>query len=149
MMLPVEVVILKPEEVSSLPKSATMGSAGLDLRSLKDAELYPGDQEEFPLGIAVSLPFGSFGLLAPRSSLGIQRIHLTNLVGIIDCDYQGELIVNLTNNSRHPEPFKINAGDRIAQLVVVSYHHVDWDLVPKFSVTAERGEGGFGSTGFN
>ena len=149
MMLPVEVVILKPEEVSSLPKSATMGSAGLDLRSLKDAELYPGDQEEFPLGIAVSLPFGSFGLLAPRSSLGIQRIHLTNLVGIIDCDYQGELIVNLTNNSRHPEPFKINAGDRIAQLVVVSYHQVDWDLVPKFSETTERGEGGFGSTGFD
>jgi|TARA_R110002020_G_C15656120_1_gene716235 dUTP pyrophosphatase len=148
MILPVEMVILNPDvEKYGLPKWATTGSAGMDLRALKDAELYPGDQEEFSLGFSISLPFGSFGLLAPRSSLGIQRIHLSNLVGIIDSDYQGELVVNLTNNSRHPEPFKIKAGDRIAQLVVLPFCHADWDIVTKFSNESDRGDGGFGSTG--
>ena len=90
MNLPIELVILNPEiEEYGLPTWATTGSAGMDLRALNDAELYPGEQAEFPRGFAISLPFGTFALLAPRSSLGVQRIHLSNLVGIIDSDYQG------------------------------------------------------------
>jgi dUTP pyrophosphatase len=148
MNLPIELVILNPEiEEYGLPTWATTGSAGMDLRALNDAELYPGEQAEFPLGFAISLPFGTFALLAPRSSLGVQRIHLSNLVGIIDSDYQGEILVNLTNNSRHPEPFKIKKGNRIAQLVILPFAHAAWNVVPNFTYETDRGSGGFGSTG--
>ena len=91
MMAHVEIIV-KDQRLKEygLPKFATTGSAGLDLRALERVELGSGDQHAFNLGFAIALPFGSFALLAPRSSLGIRGIHLANLVGIIDSDYQGE-----------------------------------------------------------
>ena len=148
MNLPIELVILNPEvEKHGLPTWATIGSAGMDLRALETVEMHSGDSHAFPLGFAIALPFGVCGLLAPRSGLGIKQIHLSNLVGIIDSDYQGEIVVNLTNNSRHPVPFEIKKGDRIAQLVVLPFAHATWNVVPTFSHPSARGSGGFGSTG--
>ena len=148
MMAHVEIIV-KDQRLKEygLPKFATTGSAGLDLRALERVELGSGDQHAFNLGFAIALPFGSFALLAPRSSLGIRGIHLANLVGIIDSDYQGELIVHLKDKSRHPEPYIVEEGQRIAQLLVLQYHPVVWEVVDKFSYSSERGEGGFGSTG--
>tara|TARA_R110002020_G_scaffold153432_3_gene332837 strand:+ start:2215 stop:2667 length:453 start_codon:yes stop_codon:yes gene_type:complete len=148
MNLPIEMVVLNSDiEEYGLPTWATTGSAGVDLRALETVEMHSGDSHAFPLGFAISLPFGTFGLLAPRSGLGIKQIHLSNLMGIIDSDYQGELVVNLTNNSRHPVPFEIKKGDRIAQLVILPFAHAAWNVVPTFSYSSDRGDGGFGSTG--
>ena len=85
------------------------------------------------------------GLLVPRSSLGIKKIHLTNTLGIIDSDYQGELIVPLTNNGT--QPFHVEVGQRIAQLVVIPVVNIHWTPVLYFSATTNRSKGGFGSTG--
>jgi len=148
-MIKIEIKILDPKAVEvGVPDYATLGSAGMDLRSIEDVKLYAGEHHEFRLGW--SMYIGSHevcGLLAPRSSLGIRGIHLSNVFGIIDSDYQGELIVNLTNNSRHPEPYIIEEGDRIAQLLFISVRAVNWSPVMEFSHTTERGAGGFGSTG--
>ena len=85
------------------------------------------------------------GLLVPRSSLGIKNIHLTNTLGIIDSDYQGELIVPLTNNG--DKLFHVKVGQRIAQLVVIPVVNVHWQPVLDFSMVTKRSRGGFGSTG--
>jgi dUTP pyrophosphatase len=129
-----------------LPNYATVGSAGLDLRSGEGYILKAGESHSFHTGIAVFLNDPSIcGLLVPRSSLGIKKIHLTNTLGIIDADYQGELIIPLTNNST--EPFHVEVGQRIAQLVVIPVVHVHWQPVLDFSVNTARSVGGFGSTG--
>ena len=120
----------------------------MDLRSIEGVKLYAGDHHEFKLGWSMYLGSHEIcGMLVPRSSLGIRGIHLSNTFGIIDSDYQGEIIVNLTNNSRHPEPYIIEEGDRIAQLLFVPVHFANWVPVMEFSHTTERGAGGFGSTG--
>ena len=129
-----------------LPEYATAGSAGLDLRSGEGFILKPGSSHKFHTGIAVFLNDPSIcGLLVPRSSLGIKNIHLTNTLGIIDSDYQGELIVPLTNNG--DKPFHVKVGQRIAQLVVMPVVHVHWLPVLDFSGVTKRNQGGFGSTG--
>ena len=147
----VEIKIIDPSlfdhtDPHILPEYATVGSAGLDLRSAEDYELAPGESHTYRTGLAVYLgDFELCGLLVPRSSLGIKKIHLTNTLGIIDADYQGELMVPLTNNGE--ENILIEKTQRIAQLVVIPVVQVLWQPVLDFSSITMRSIGGFGSTG--
>ena len=131
-----------------LPKPATAGSAGLDLRACLDAPLVlePGQTHLVPTGIAIHLEDpGLAAVLLPRSGLGHKHgIVLGNLVGLIDSDYQGQVMVSVWNRSAHP--FTIAPGDRIAQMIVVPVVQVEFDVVAEFEAS-ERGAGGFGSTG--
>ena len=131
-----------------LPAHATEGSAGMDLRACIDETitLKPGDTELIPTGIAIHI--GDPGLAAtilPRSGLGHKHgIVLGNLVGLIDSDYQGQLMVSVWN--RGHSTFTIEPGDRIAQLVFVPVVQADFNIVSDFD-TSDRGEGGFGHSG--
>ena len=131
-----------------LPQHATAGSAGMDLRACIDAPLalLPGTAELIPTGISIYIADpGLAAVLLPRSGLGHKNgIVLGNLVGLIDSDYQGPLMVSVWN--RGAAAFTINPGDRIAQMVFVPVVQVGFDVVEDFSSTA-RGEGGFGSSG--
>ena len=131
-----------------LPKPATAGSAGLDLRACLDAPLVlePGQTHLVPTGIAIHLEDpGLAAVLLPRSGLGHKHgIVLGNLVGLIDSDYQGQVMVSIWNRSSHP--FTIAPGDRIAQMIVVPVVQVEFDVVAEFEAS-DRGAGGFGSTG--
>ncbi|HVC01407.1 MAG TPA: dUTP diphosphatase [Steroidobacteraceae bacterium] len=131
-----------------LPRHATDGSAGVDLRACLDAPLAlgPGCAELVPTGIALYIADpGYAALLLPRSGLGHKHgIVLGNLVGLIDSDYQGPLMVSCWN--RGDMPFTINPGDRIAQLIVVPVVHAQFEIVEDFAATA-RADGGFGSSG--
>jgi dUTP pyrophosphatase len=131
-----------------LPNYATEGSAGLDLRAMLAApmELAPGSAELIPTGLAVHIGDpGLAALVLPRSGLGHRHgIVLGNLVGLIDSDYQGQLLVSCWN--RGTETFRIEVGERIAQLVLVPVVRVRFELVSEFS-DSERGTGGFGHTG--
>jgi deoxyuridine 5'-triphosphate nucleotidohydrolase len=131
-----------------LPQHATDGSAGMDLRACIDAPLLlgPGNTELIPTGISIYIAdTGLAAMLLPRSGLGHKNgIVLGNLVGLIDSDYQGPLMVSVWNRSSMP--FTINPGDRIAQMVMVPVVQVALEVVEDFSATA-RGSGGFGSSG--
>lgn len=131
-----------------LPEYATAGSAGLDLRACleKPLELAPGRAELIPTGLAIYLQDpGLAAVVLPRSGLGHRHgIVLGNLVGLIDSDYQGELMVSCWN--RGHEPFTLKPGERIAQLVVVPVVQVELEIVANFDATA-RGAGGFGHSG--
>jgi dUTP pyrophosphatase len=131
-----------------LPAYATEGSAGLDLRALVDQALTlaPGHAELVPTGLAIHLDDpGLAAVLLPRSGLGHKHgIVLGNLVGLIDSDYQGQVMVSVWN--RAGAPFTIQPGDRIAQLVVVPVVQVQLEVVESFDETS-RGAGGFGSSG--
>src|ERR1043166_267166 len=131
-----------------LPAYATAGSAGLDLRACIDAPrvLAAGKAELIPTGLAIHLDDpGLAAVILPRSGLGHKHgVVLGNLVGLIDSDYQGQLMVSCWNRSR--EPFTIRPGERIAQLVVVPVVQVELEVVEDFSTTV-RGAGGFGSSG--
>ena len=131
-----------------LPAYATEGSAGLDLRACVEAplQLAPGKAELDPTGLAIHLSDpGLAALILPRSGLGHRHgIVLGNLVGLIDSDYQGQLMVSCWN--RAAEPFTIRPGERIAQLVVVPVVQVQLDVVKEFTASA-RGAGGFGHSG--
>ncbi|NBD21990.1 dUTP diphosphatase [Aquabacterium fontiphilum] len=144
----VDIRILDPRMADALPAYATPGSAGLDLRACVDAPvvLQPGQAELVPTGLAVHLGDpGLAAMLLPRSGLGHkQGIVLGNLVGLIDSDYQGPLMVSLWN--RGSAAVTIQPMDRIAQMVVVPVVQVAFRQVDRFDATA-RGEGGFGSTG--
>jgi dUTP pyrophosphatase len=133
-----------------LPAYATAGSAGLDLRACLEAPLplEPGKAELIPTGLAIHLSDpGLAALILPRSGLGHRHgIVLGNLVGLIDSDYQGQLLVSCWN--RAAEPFTIRPGERIAQLVVVPVVQVQLDVVTEFTASA-RGAGGFGHSGRN
>jgi dUTP diphosphatase len=143
-----DVKILDPRLRDSLPHYATSGAAGLDLRACIDAPLVldPGSAELVPSGMAIHL--GDAGLAAvvlPRSGLGHKHgIVLGNLVGLIDSDYQGQVMVSVWN--RGSAAFTIQPMDRIAQLVVVPVVQVKLNVVEDF-VESRRGAGGFGSTG--
>jgi len=131
-----------------LPNYATGGAAGMDLRACLDESiiLQPGETQLIPTGIAIHL--GDPGLAAvilPRSGLGHKHgIVLGNLVGLIDSDYQGQLFVSCWN--RGSEPFEVNIGERIAQLVFVPVVQASFEVVDEFE-ESHRGEGGFGHTG--
>jgi dUTP pyrophosphatase len=131
-----------------LPHYASAGAAGLDLRACVAAPLVlqPGDSELVPSGIAIHLGDpGYAAVVLPRSGLGSKHgIVLGNLVGLIDSDYQGQVMISLWNRGK--APFTIQPLDRIAQLVVVPVVQVEFALVEEFSAS-ERGAGGFGSTG--
>jgi dUTP pyrophosphatase len=131
-----------------LPHHATAGSAGMDLRACIDAAitLAPAAAELIPTGISIYIADpGLAAVLLPRSGLGHKNgIVLGNLVGLIDSDYQGPLMVSVWN--RGATAFTINPGDRIAQMVFVPVVQVGFDVVEDFSATA-RGAGGFGSSG--
>jgi dUTP pyrophosphatase len=131
-----------------LPQHATPGSAGMDLRACIDAplSLAPGAAELIPTGISIYIADPRLAaVLLPRSGLGHKNgIVLGNLVGLIDSDYQGPLMVSVWNRSS--ASFVINPGDRIAQMVFVPVVQVGFEVVEDFSATA-RGAGGFGSSG--
>jgi len=131
-----------------LPKPSTAGSAGVDLRVCLDdvLELPPGACELLHTGLAIHLNDpGLAALILPRSGLGHKHgIVLGNLVGLIDSDYQGELLVSCWN--RGSTTFSIQPGERIAQLVIVPVHQVSFEVVESFT-ESDRGAGGFGHTG--
>ncbi|HET7266568.1 MAG TPA: dUTP diphosphatase [Oleiagrimonas sp.] len=132
----------------ALPGHATDGSAGMDLRAAVETPvtLAPGDSLLVPSGIAIHVGDpGWCALIVPRSGLGHKHgLVLGNLVGVIDADYQGPLMISCWNRSR--EPFTIAPGDRVAQLLLVPVGHARLTRVESFEPSA-RGEGGFGSTG--
>lgn len=144
----VDVRILDPRLAGQLPAYATGGSAGLDLRACLDAPLAlaPGQAELLPTGLALHL--GDPGLAAmilPRSGLGHRHgVVLGNLVGLIDSDYQGPLMVSCWN--RGHAPYVVQPMERIAQLVIVPVLQARWNVVDAFDASS-RGAGGFGSTG--
>lgn len=131
-----------------LPSYATPGSAGLDLRACIDAplQLQPGQTELIQTGMAIHIDDpGVAAVLLPRSGLGHKHgIVLGNLVGLIDSDYQGPLMVSCWNRGR--EVFTLNPGERLAQLVLVPVLQAEFEVVEEFG-SSERGEGGFGSSG--
>ena len=131
-----------------LPAYATAGSAGLDLRACLDVPLLlaPGKAELLPTGIVIHLEDPGFAaVILPRSGLGHKHgIVLGNLVGLIDSDYQGQLMVSCWN--RGTEPFTVHPGDRIAQLVVVPVMQVELEVVEDFE-SSQRAAGGFGHSG--
>lgn len=131
-----------------LPAYATAGSAGLDLRACLDAplDLEPGRAELIPTGLAIHLEDpGLAAVILPRSGLGHKHgIVLGNLVGLIDSDYQGQLMVSCWN--RGQETFRIEPGERIAQLLVVPIVQVDLEVCADFT-SSTRGAGGFGHSG--
>jgi dUTP pyrophosphatase len=131
-----------------LPRHATAGSAGMDLRACLDGPLVlaPGAAELIPTGLSIYVEDpGLAALLLPRSGLGHKNgIVLGNLVGLIDSDYQGPLMVSCWN--RGSAPFTVNPGDRIAQMVIVPVVRAEFEVVEDFEATT-RGAGGFGSSG--
>ncbi len=146
----VDVVVLDARigTVFPLPTYATEGSAGLDLRACLDEPLTlaPGETHLIKTGLAVHIADPSYaGLVLPRSGLGHKHgIVLGNLVGLIDSDYQGELMVSCWNRGR--ESFTIQPGERIAQYVLVPVVQAEFNVVTSFEASA-RGIGGFGSSG--
>ena len=143
-----QVKILDPRLSGELPAYATPGSAGLDLRACLDAPLMiePGTTHLIPTGLAVHLADpGYAGLILPRSGLGHKHgIVLGNLVGLIDSDYQGPLMVSCWN--RGAQSFRLEPLERLAQFVIVPVVQAAFEVVQDFAASA-RGEGGFGSTG--
>ena len=144
----VDVKILDPRLVEQMPAYATPGSAGLDLRACLDAPLTlaPNAWQLVPTGLAMWLKDpGYAALILPRSGMGHKHgIVLGNLVGLIDSDYQGQLMVSCWNRSE--TAFTLQPMERLAQLVIVPVVQAQFNLVTDFPAT-ERGEGGYGSTG--
>ncbi len=147
-MMNIDVKILDPRIASQLPAYATPGSAGLDLRACLDAPLTLGANQWqlVPTGLAIYLQDpGYAAIILPRSGLGHKHgIVLGNLVGLIDSDYQGQLMVSAWNRS--DVPFTIEPLERIAQLVIVPVVQAQFNVVAEFPASV-RGEGGYGSTG--
>lgn len=148
MMKTLEVKILDPRMKEQLPAYATAGSAGLDLRACIDTPLIiePGATHLVPTGLAIHIGDPQYAaVILPRSGLGHKHgIVLGNLVGLIDADYQGQLMVSTWN--RGDTQFVLNPMERLAQLVIVPVLQVELKVVDEFR-TSERGAGGFGSTG--
>jgi dUTP pyrophosphatase len=144
-----DVKILDPRLADQLPAYATPGSAGLDLRACIDEALTlaPNAWQLIPTGMAIYLKDPAFAaLILPRSGLGHKHgIVLGNLVGLIDSDYQGQLMVSAWNRSA--VAFTMQPMERIAQLVIVPVVQAQFNLVNEFAAASERGEGGYGSTG--
>ena len=144
----IDIKILDPRLTGNLPEYATPGSAGLDLRAclLEPMTLQANAWQLVPTGIAIYLADPGFAaLILPRSGLGHKHgIVLGNLVGLIDSDYQGQLMVSAWNRSS--SAFTIEPMERIAQLVIVPVVQAQFNVVSEFAAT-QRGEGGYGSTG--
>ena len=147
-MTAVDVKILDPRMNDNLPAYGTPGAAALDLRAAleKDTVLEPGQVLLVPTGIAMHLNNpGLAAMILPRSGLGHKNgVVLGNLVGLIDSDYQGQLMVSVWNRS--DKPFTIVPMERIAQVVIVPVVQIAWSIVDEFPIS-DRADGGFGSTG--
>lgn len=145
----IDVKIMDERMATQLPAYATPGSAGLDLRACIDhaVTLQPNAWQLIPTGIAIYLADPNYAaLILPRSGLGHKHgIVLGNLVGLIDSDYQGQLMVSAWNRS--DTAFTIEPMERIAQLVIVPVVQAQFNVVNDFAATSERGAGGYGSTG--
>lgn len=148
MMKQVDIKLLDARLQDCMPDYATPGSAGLDLRACIDAQIkiQPGETLLIPSGIAIHLADPSVAaMILPRSGLGHKHgIVLGNLVGLIDSDYQGQILVSIWNRSQ--TVFTIEPLERIAQLVIVPIIHASFNVVKDFKLS-QRGEKGFGSTG--
>ncbi|TSA22946.1 MAG: dUTP diphosphatase [Betaproteobacteria bacterium] len=144
----VDLKILDPRVAEQLPAYATPGSAGLDLRACLDAAitLAPGETQLIPTGLAIHIADAGYAaVILPRSGLGHKHgVVLGNLVGLIDSDYQGQLMISLWN--RGSTAFVVNPFERIAQLVIVPVVQAEFRVVTDFA-ESDRGAGGFGSTG--
>jgi dUTP pyrophosphatase len=144
----IDLKIIDPRMADQLPAYATPGSAGLDLRACLDEPLLlaPNAWKLVPTGIAIHLADPGFAaMILPRSGLGHKHgIVLGNLVGLIDSDYQGQLMVSAWNRSS--VPFTIEPMERLAQLVIVPVLQAQFNVVTEFPASV-RGEGGYGSTG--
>jgi len=143
-----DIKVIDPRIKDQLPEYSTSGSAGLDLRACIDAQMNiePGQTVLVPTGFAINIEDPKYAaVILPRSGLGHKHgIVLGNLVGLIDSDYQGQIMVSVWN--RGSKSFNIEPMDRIAQLVVIPVVQVQFNLVDDFNETT-RGSGGFGSTG--
>ncbi len=147
-MEPVTLKVKRLPHCKDLPRYATPGSAGMDLTAgLKEpVTLAPGKRTGIPTGLVVEIPAGYEGQIRPRSGLAAKvGITLTNCIGTIDSDYRGEVVVLLINLGE--DAYTFEPGERIAQLVVSPVPQVVIEEVEDTSVSLERGEGGFGSTG--
>ena len=141
---PLRVQRLDPR--ARLPARAPPGDAGLDLHALEPCTIGPGERAKVATGIAIALPPGHAGLVVPRSGLAARHgISVVNAPGLIDEGYRGEVAVLLLNTDRE-HPFEVEAGDRIAQLVITPVAAPAVEAVDELDATA-RGAGGFGSTG--
>ena len=147
--LKIQLKKLQPDAI--VPRHQTAGAAGFDLHATLPQGhdvlwVEPGEALKVGTGVAVSINDPEWALfLLPRSSLGRIRVRLANCVGLIDSDYQGELLVIMENAGR--EPFPIRRGDRIAQGVFMPVRQAEFLVVDEFDVVTERGTKGFGSTG--
>ena len=146
----IELKILDPKigESIPLPQIATEGSAGMDMRACIDSELIvsSGDTVLVPTGIAIHIADNNLAaVLLPRSGLGHKHgLVLGNLTGLIDSDYQGQIFISCWNRGK--KAYKINPGDRIAQMVFIPVEQVKFEVVDDFK-ESDRGEGGFGHSG--
>ena len=131
------------DENGSLPEYSTTGAAGADLRASEPVEIAPGARTAVPTGLRLQIPPGHVGLVWPRSGLAV-RHGIDTLAGVIDSDYRGEVLVVLVNHGE--EPFRVEKGDRIAQLLVQKVERAGFWAVAAIDATG-RGEGGFGSSG--
>lgn len=136
---------IKLEPNGTKPTRSDSGAAGYDLYACGDYTIYPNEVVKVSCGVAMEIPEGVVGLLFARSGLGInKRITPANAVGVIDSSFRGTVVAGLQSLSDNP--FKINNGDRVAQMVFVQYNSYDFEVVEELSVT-QRGEGGLGSSG--
>ena len=135
--------IICPDE-NLRPTFGTEGSAGLDLKLVQDIQIPVGLAVKVGTGVKVEIPKGHMGLVVPRSSTGKKGLELINTVGVIDSDYQGEIILNIRNVSR--ETYLGYKYDALFQLIIVPIMTDTIVFVEKFNTTTDRGDGGFGST---
>ena len=135
----------KLREDAKMPKYGSAYAAGADLCALDDVTIAPGETAFIHTGISIELPMGTVGLIYARSGMACkQGLAPANKVGVIDCDYRGELIVALHNHGKAEKC--VAAGDRVAQLMIAPYFTAEFEETDTLSETV-RGEGGFGSTG--
>ncbi|GGX21445.1 dUTP diphosphatase [Undibacterium macrobrachii] len=144
----IDLKILDPRMKDRLPAYGTQGSAGLDLRACIDEAItiQPGETVLIPTGLAIHIGDpGYAAMILPRSGMGHKNgIVLGNLVGLIDSDYQGQLMISTWNRGQNA--FTLNPMERLAQLIIMPVLQVGFNIVDEFG-DSERGEGGFGSTG--
>lgn len=140
-----KVKIKKLNDFATIPAYATDGSAGMDITAI--SKTYDDDGNiVYGTGLAFEIPQGYVGLLFPRSSNAKMNLILTNSVGVIDSDYRGEVTFKFKRADASCEGEQYTIGDRIGQMVIVPYPHIEWEEVKELSAT-KRGKQGYGSTG--
>jgi len=139
---------LHPDAI--VPRFATDGAACFDLHAIDSgqaAPVYPGGSRVFRTGLAFEMPSGHALMIYSRSGHGFKHgVRLSNVVGIVDSDYRGEVLIKLHSDDAQADMLRVSEGDRIAQAMIIELPHVYFEVVDDLSETA-RGEGGFGSTG--